>query len=1279
MKKQTFIQKANSYMKFQKISTVLLFLFISFSCLSQTEEPLALSKEPTQIPTVPVEDLPSPIKAKYLDPSSIAPPKVIPLKYEPTVIPAHPNVHPIGTPKINQIPEDLHILTLGKDGLMPEVIPAQPKVVPAYHPKPIPALNSRMRDAAIYDLQFLSEDEGLPFGGKSIIEDSKGHIWFGGKEGVIRYDGENFFPYTKKEGFFGGAALMEDSKGRIWFGYKGLGYYDGKTVTHFNEQEGINEIQFTAITEDSKGHIWLGTRVGVFKYDGQNFTFFNTKNRLTNFIEKKRGEVFGVGGPPIVTAIMEDSKGHIWWAKRGRGVVRYDGQQIIHYSEKEGLISNHIGSIMEDSKGQIWFGGGGEAMTELMAKGLSVYKKDSSTPQSLGGTFTNYSTQEGLSANRIEGIVEDDWGKIWLATYSNGLTCYDPDANNDQGSFTHYTTKEGLSHNSVIGLLKDSKKNIWLGLNNDGEVMRFKPNSFKHFTEQQGLAKNWVSGTLEDRKGNIWVGTSYGGLLKYDGQDFTNFSEKENLLKAFPRPLLADRQDNIWFKVRDRGVQYFDGKVFNFIGKEQGFIYPYLDDVRQDKQDQIWITSFTHLGKQMITRYHPESKQITHFATGDKGVGSGRILEDKDQQLWFGGMGCVLKYDPINDQLNYVLQLDVENRDWIHVLFEDDKDNLWFTMDNSQCIFKMKKGGDNSYISSYGKEQGFPEIRNYSYASIDNNKNVWLVKSGHGVVVFPKGLENLDSPKMSWIQYDKADGLKSLRYNSRNHIDSKNRLWATTIDEGITVLDLNTFEIPTDAPENLSLSHIDIKGQSIDFVRLADTTYRNTLAFSATLNESFDSAMAFKNYPTNLNLPFDLNHLTFHFSAIDWEAPHDIQYSFKMEGLDKDWSLLSTKAEVDYRNIPYGNYTFKVKAIGKANFWSEPFEYSFTIQPPWWHSWWAYGLYLLALAAVVLWYVRRMQKKIEAKQAQLEIEQSLNQELKNLNQELATTNEANQRFVPQGFLELLGKQSIKDLKLGDQTEKQMTVLFSDIRSYTTLSETMTPEENFNFINAYLGRVGPVIEKHGGFISQYFGDGLMALFVDDHQAAVQAAIEVQNELRQYNAERIAMEREPLTTGIGLNTGSLMLGIIGDSKRYDSTVISDAVNTASRMEGLTKIFGGSVILSEKTLETLPEDHGLCYRYLGMVKVKGKDAALKIYDFYESDGDAQKVLKDKTKLKFEDGITYYFNQQFGKAADSFKIVLSQNANDRAAEYYLAKAVKYIVNGVKEGWSGVEEMIVK
>ena len=163
---------------------------------------------------------------------------------------------------------------------------------------------------------------------------------------------------------------------------------------------------------------------------------------------------------------------------------------------------------------------------------------------------------------------------------------------------------------------------------------------------------------------------------------------------------------------------------------------------------------------------------------------------------------------------------------------------------------------------------------------------------------------------------------------------------------------------------------------------------------------------------------------------------------------------------------------------------------------------------------------------------------------------------------------------------------------------------------------------------------------------------------------------------------------MLGVIGDKNRYDSTVISDSVNTASRMEGLTKTFGASVIVSEKTLleleaikegDTLKVSPSLNHRFLGKVQVKGKNKALKIYDFYGGDTPSTQQLKTKTKATFEQGIQHYFDRQFGKAAECFKQVLAENEVDIAAQFYLDKAVQYIVDGVRDNWSGVEEMVAK
>lgn len=154
-------------------------------------------------------------------------------------------------------------------------------------------------------------------------------------------------------------------------------------------------------------------------------------------------------------------------------------------------------------------------------------------------------------------------------------------------------------------------------------------------------------------------------------------------------------------------------------------------------------------------------------------------------------------------------------------------------------------------------------------------------------------------------------------------------------------------------PQTLQLSHIEIQEQFIDFKKLKDPSYRQQLEFGKALSESFDTVVAHFNYPLNLNLPHYLNDLTFYFSAIDWEAPHKIKYSYFLEGFDEGWSEPKKRASVNYLNLKHGEYTLKIKAIGEAQIWSAPFMYSFDIQRPWWRTWWIYTLEMLIILAAL--------------------------------------------------------------------------------------------------------------------------------------------------------------------------------------------------------------------------------------------------------------------------------------------------------------------------------------
>lgn len=293
-----------------------------------------------------------------------------------------------------------------------------------------------------------------------------------------------------------------------------------------------------------------------------------------------------------------------------------------------------------------------------------------------------------------------------------------------------------------------------------------------------------------------------------------------------------------------------------------------------------------------------------------------------------------------------------------------------------------------------------------------------------------------------------------------------------------------------------------------------------------------------------------------------------------------------------------------------------------------------------------------------------------------LNIELTGTNRAMTRFVPQEFLGILGRSRIVDVNIGDQTQREMTILFSDIRSFTTLSEGMTPKENFDFINSYLRRVGPIIREHGGFIDKYIGDAIMALFPNSPEHALDAAIAMHKRVREYNARRVEFGYQPIAIGIGLHTGMLMLGTIGEAERMDGTVISDNVNLASRIEGLTKQYGSTILISEALYNKLPDRSRYTVRFVDRVIVKGKSSSVSVIEVLDSEPPESARLKIETRTLFEQAAALYSSQDFPQAAQVLERVLAVNPADGAAKLYLERSKYYAKHGVPLDWEGVEEM---
>ncbi|WP_242051210.1 AAA family ATPase [Nostoc spongiaeforme] len=269
--------------------------------------------------------------------------------------------------------------------------------------------------------------------------------------------------------------------------------------------------------------------------------------------------------------------------------------------------------------------------------------------------------------------------------------------------------------------------------------------------------------------------------------------------------------------------------------------------------------------------------------------------------------------------------------------------------------------------------------------------------------------------------------------------------------------------------------------------------------------------------------------------------------------------------------------------------------------------------------------------------------------------DLAALNQAYERFVPRQFLQFLNKQSIVDVELGDQVQREMSVLFTDIRSFTTLSETLTPAENFQFINSYLSCMEPIIIQHNGFIDKYIGDAIMALFAGNADDAVQAGIAMLQALVTYNQERQTQGKTPIQIGIGINTGSLILGTVGGFNRMDGTVISDAVNLASRIEGLTKTFNTPLLITDQTFQRLKNCDRSYIRIVGQVKVKGKITAVTVHEVFTADVPEIRQGKLATTELFNSALKFYQVQQFNLAAQHFQDCLQQNPLDQVAQIYL------------------------
>ncbi|EMK06886.1 MULTISPECIES: adenylate/guanylate cyclase domain-containing protein [Leptospira] len=293
--------------------------------------------------------------------------------------------------------------------------------------------------------------------------------------------------------------------------------------------------------------------------------------------------------------------------------------------------------------------------------------------------------------------------------------------------------------------------------------------------------------------------------------------------------------------------------------------------------------------------------------------------------------------------------------------------------------------------------------------------------------------------------------------------------------------------------------------------------------------------------------------------------------------------------------------------------------------------------------------------------------------VEDMSESLKKINSSYRLFVPKELLKILNKHDILDIKLGDIAEEEMSLLYNEIRTFSDISEKITGKENFEFINSFLGKVGPVIRERDGFIDKYFGEAFLALFPPEPEKALESAIEIQRILREFNRERIANGKDPIRSGSGIHTGPILLGTIGETERMESTVISSSVNVASKIVQLSRTYESSLLITDSTLFRLTNSSEYFYRVVDRIQIRDQRS---IYTVLEVLNGLPENLIDsymKTREEFEHGILLFREKHFEEACLVFNRILEKNRVDQAARVYLEKSVHNCRFGVPENWQGI------
>lgn len=791
-----------------------------------------------------------------------------------------------------------------------------------------------------YNFKVYNVPEGLVHSVvSSICEDQNGFMWFGTYDGGIsRFDGISFQNYTHNNGLPSNRiqVIYSDTNGILWIGTEdaGLVKYDGRKFVSYGTEEGLLSNTITSIVNDEQGKLWIGTSEGVNLFENDSLYAFDKNDHLKS---------------TYVLSLMKTNENEVWIGTP-RGIVTYNDGVIDSITVSDGLVNRYVKTMIQDSRGDVWIG----------------------TPRGVGrissGEHTNFIQEGGQENNWVEGIGEDKIGQIWIGTRGGGVYVY------NEGVFKHITDKNGLNSNTVLSITRGSTGVLWLGTVGGG-VNKHTGDTFIHFGKEEGLSHDLVFSIIEDHKKNMWLGTYGGGVNKYNpstGQ-IQSYDKEDGLSGDNVFSIMESSQGELWVGTM-KGLSKFDGQRFQQHPKYEGIE---IWSLFEDDDGSVWVGTQNgvvkekNLGESMNK---PASFWKNPNATS-KNLSELSIYNDQYSSIYYS------KADGFSNGIVNTITKDLEGNIWLGT----DREGI-FKFDGQQFKkYDIDSGLGSNYIMSvttdefgaiwFGTSKGLAvivndEVKLYTETdglSCNTINSVIIDEQGSIWAGGTKGIDKIqfdaDYKIIDVINYREQEGFVSIETNDGAGLkDSDGNLWFGTIKGATRVAPKSVLQAPHST--KVRISKIRLFFDDVDWSSFTDNT------------------TPWFNLPIDLELENDQNQLTFDFIGINMKIPEKIQYQWKLDGFDKDWSPVTSKREANYTNIPPGDYTFIVRATNEVGIWSTiPANFSFKINSPFWQRWWfiflSASLFILTVWGFISYRLKHIEKMALAQQEMLTIERRL--------------------------------------------------------------------------------------------------------------------------------------------------------------------------------------------------------------------------------------------------------------------------------------------------------------